>query len=166
LTEESKQDQVKEDAERGKPKTNPLWTITSFFFMILLMIAFSVSLFDLYYGSSEDQQLSNDVQKAYEAAMVSQDLWDARLRVDLLCQFPESSRATILKSLSTLGIRSSSRSTTNAARMIFFNARAEVLGEAETLLQDGHLSRLEQASFIGLLKIALEHPERLLPPPK
>lgn len=168
MTETSSKDEQANPQEPSEPETaaatpsNPVWTYLSFVFLLLLMIVMSFSLYELIYGTQEDQQLSADIQEAFEQSQIQLDLLDARLRTEILSQFDESKRETIVRAFAKLASRPNQKGLDQNQRLIFQNARQAVLSEAETLLKDGKLSKLEKMSFVGLLQTALDRPERLL----
>lgn len=142
--------------------SNPLWTYLSFLFLVLLMLVMSHSIYELLYGTAEDQQLQVELQEAFEKNQVQLDLLDARLRAQILSQFDESKQETIIRALAKLASRPNGKDLDQSQRLLYLNARQVVLSEAETLLRDGKLSQLEKMSFVGLLQTALDKPERLL----
>ncbi|MDF1663042.1 MAG: hypothetical protein P1V97_14805 [Planctomycetota bacterium] len=168
MTETDLKDDQASPKEPPEPETtsakpsNPIWTYISFVFLIIITLGMSHSLYELFYGTPEDQQLSADLEEAFEQNSIQLDLLDARIRTELLSQFDASKRETIVRAFAKLASRPNKKDLSQNQRLIYQNARQKVLSEAETLLKDGQLSKLEKMSFVGLLETALDRPERLL----
>jgi hypothetical protein len=144
-----------------KAKSNPLWTISALLFLLFFTVALSMKTYELYYGSAEDQAMKEELAKIHRAAQMTLDQDEARLRVELLSQLPESERSVVARSLSALSSRPRAENLNAQQRFILLNARQQVLEEAKALLKDGRLTKLERGSFLGLLRVALDDPKRL-----